>query len=61
MHRRVITQHFDPPKTTGLWLVVENFYGLKASANSFKRFTSRLLKFSLSLSMHLCTSDGRHA
>ena len=29
MHRRVITEHFDPPKTSGLWLVVEHFYGLK--------------------------------
>ena len=26
---RVITEHFDPPKTSGLWLVVEHFYGLK--------------------------------
>ena len=29
MHRRVITDNFDPPKTSGLWLVVEYFYGLK--------------------------------
>ena len=29
MHRRVIIEHFDPPKTSGLWLVVEHFYGLK--------------------------------
>ena len=28
MHGRVITEHFDPPKTNGLWLVVEHFYGL---------------------------------
>ena len=34
---------------------------LKASAHSFKQFTSRLLKSSFSLSMHLYTSDGRHA
>ena len=35
----------------------------KASAHSFKQFTPRLLKlsFSLSLSMHLYNSDGRHA
>ena len=29
MHRYVITEHFDPLKTIGLWLVVEHFYGLK--------------------------------
>ena len=29
MYRRVITEHFDPPKTSGLWLVVEHFSGLK--------------------------------
>ena len=29
MHRRVINEHFDPPKTSGLWFVVEHFYGLK--------------------------------
>ena len=29
MHRRVITEHFDPPKTSGLWLVVEHFYDLQ--------------------------------
>ena len=29
VHRRVITEHLDPPKTSGLWLVVEHFYGLK--------------------------------
>ena len=34
---------------------------IKASAHSFKQFTSRLLKLSFSLSMHLYTSDGRHA
>ena len=33
----------------------------KASAHSFKQFTSRLLKLSFSLSMHLYNSDGRHA
>ena len=34
---------------------------LKVSAHSFKRFTSWLLNLSFSLSMHLYTSDGRHA
>ena len=36
MHRRVITEHFDPPKTSGLWLEFEHFYGLKQilTANS---------------------------
>ena len=36
MQRRVITEHFDPPKTSGLWLVIEHFYGLKQilTANS---------------------------
>ena len=36
MHRRVITEHFDPPKTSGLWLVVEHLYGPKhiLTANS---------------------------
>ena len=34
---------------------------LKASAHSFKQFTSRLLKLSFSLSMHIYNSDGRHA
>ena len=29
MHRSVITEHFDTPKTSGYWLVVEHFYGLK--------------------------------
>ena len=36
MHRRVITKNFDKPKTSGLWLVIEHFYGLKQvlTANS---------------------------
>ena len=34
---------------------------VKASAHSFKQFTSRFWKLSFSLSMHLYTSDGRHA
>ena len=36
MHRRVITEHFDTPKPSGFWLVVEHFYGLKQilTANS---------------------------
>ena len=36
MHRRVITEHFDTLKTSGLWLVVDHFYGLKKvlTANS---------------------------
>ena len=36
MRRCVITDHFDPPKTSGLWLVVEHIYGLKLilAANS---------------------------
>ena len=29
MHRRVITEYFDPPNISGLWLVVEHFYGFK--------------------------------
>ena len=29
VHRRVITENFDTPKTSGLWLVIEQFYGLK--------------------------------
>ena len=33
----------------------------KASAHSFKQFTSRLLKLSFSLSMHIHNPDGRHA
>ena len=37
------------------------FCKLKASAHSFKQFTSRLLKLSFSLSMHIYNSDGRHA
>ena len=36
-------------------------YSLKASAHSFKQFTSRLLKLSFALSMHIYNSDGRHA
>ena len=36
MYRRVITENFDTPKTSGLWLVIEHFYGLKQvlTANS---------------------------
>ena len=36
MHMCVITEHFDPLTTGGLWLVVEYFYGLKQilTANS---------------------------
>ena len=34
---------------------------LKASAHSFKQFTSRLLKSTFSLSMHIYNSDERHA
>ena len=34
---------------------------VKASAHSFKQFTSRLLKSTFSLSMHIYNSDGRHA
>ena len=36
MYRRVITKHFDTLKTSGLWLVVDHFYGLKQvlTANS---------------------------
>ena len=34
---------------------------IKASAHSFKQFTSRLLKSTFSLSMHIYNSDGRHA
>ena len=36
MQRRVITENFDTPKTSGLWLVIEHFYGLKQvlTANS---------------------------
>ena len=29
MYKCVITEHFDPLKTSGLLLVVEHFYGLK--------------------------------
>ena len=43
MHRRVITEHFDPPKTIGLWLVVEHLYGLKhiLTANSLHSIQKR--------------------
>ena len=36
VHRRVITENFNTPKTSGLWLVTEYFYGLKQvlTANS---------------------------
>ena len=34
---------------------------IKASAHSFKQFTSRLLKLSFSLSLHIYNSHGRHA
>ena len=36
MHMRVFTDNFDTPKTSGLWLVIEHFYGLKQvlTANS---------------------------
>ena len=36
MHRRVITEYFDTPKTSGLLLVIGHFYGLKQvlTANS---------------------------
>ena len=36
MHRRFITDTFDTPKTSGLWLVIENFNGLRQvlTANS---------------------------
>ena len=49
------------------WLVDQELhlnqgkFFLKACVHSFKQFTSRLLKLSFSLSMHLYTSDGRHA
>ena len=47
------------------WVFDLNSLNLKASAHSFKQFTSRLLKstlsLSLSLSMHIYNSDGRHA
>ena len=38
MLMRVITDHFDPPKTSGIWLGVEHFYGLKktVTANSLQ-------------------------
>ena len=34
---------------------------IKASAHSFKQFTSRILKLSFSLSMHIYNSDRGHA
>ena len=36
MHRRVITENFDTPKASGLWLVIKHFYRLKQvlTANS---------------------------
>ena len=34
---------------------------VKASVHSFKQFTSRLLKLSFALSMHIYNSHGRHA
>ena len=38
MHRRVITENLDTPKTSGLRLVIEHFYGLKQvlTANSLQ-------------------------
>ena len=42
-------------------LVWDKILIFKASAHSFKQFTSRLLKLSFSLSMHIYNSDGRHA
>ena len=50
---------FSPEKRIGT-LASEDI-GVKASAHSFKQFTSRLLKLSFSLSMHIYNSDGRHA
>ena len=48
---------------TGVWqtYLVVNWGVFKASAHSFKQFTSRLLKSTFSLSMHIYNSDGRHA
>ena len=40
---------------------IDDVLSIKASAHSFKQFTSRLLKLSFSLSMHIYNSDGRHA
>ena len=42
-------------------LVKSNLPMLKACAHSFKRFTSRLLKVSFSLSMHLLHRMNVHA
>ena len=38
MQWRAITENFDTPKTSGLWLVIEHFYGLKKvlTANSLR-------------------------
>ena len=49
------------PKIIIVWSWVYLISYIKASAHSFKQFTSRLLKLSFSLSMHLYNSDGRHA
>ena len=46
---------------TSACVCMGHIFSLKASAHSFKQFTSRLLKLSFSLSMHLYNSDGRHA
>ena len=48
----------DTTQYTKKW---RSIFVVKASAHSFKQFTSRLLKLSFSLSMHLYNSDGRHA
>ena len=42
-----------PDSTSPVDSIVESIIILKASANCFKRFTSRLLNFFFSLSMHL--------
>ena len=36
VYRRVVTENFYTQKTSGLWLVIEHFYGLKQvlTANS---------------------------
>ena len=49
MHRRVITEHFDTPKTSGLLLVVEHFKGLK------QKFLRRILHSILH--GHICVLD----
>ena len=43
--------------SVNIWLI----FLFKARAHSFKQFTSRLLKSTFSLSMHIYNSDGRHA